>query len=358
MMETTTYGNLSQMTTSTFDLTTAVDPRYYRYLPVPLPEVMRYLFISLCVFGFIFGSFGNILVFLAIVKFRKLRTTANAFLASLAVADFGQCIFVLPILATGLISLETIITNDILCRLFYHTTFTFSPVSIQHLILIAANRYTLINKTARTYVKLFNKRTITVLITSIWCGNTLLNLLVAFSSYGTVRFFGTDFCYVDQQNTIGVLFWVLTLLYTFLSCFIIIPVFYVLTFRTVHKSQVRVRQEQSAIDAPSLVAIISNHPSVSRNKQTTGGQRQQRKLLSASEVKLTKVNFFIFVTNVLFLSPLFFLLVINGGEVTHGKFVLIMLPIGMNSVTNPLVYCGFNRNFRGAFKALLRLQRS
>lgn len=349
-MELSTTINATELFTAA-SYGTTVNPRYYSYLPVPLPGFALYAFISLCFLGFVIGSIGNVLVIVAIAQTRKLRTTANAFLASLAVADVATCVIVLPILATALISLETIITSHVLCRLFYHTTLTFSPVSIQHLILIAANRYTLINKNPRIYVKIFNKRTISVFIACIWVINVLLNFGVAVTSYGARRFFGKDYCFLEQKNAIGTLYWLITLLYTFLSCFVIIPLFYILTFRTVHKSHVRVKQDHSMTDAPSI-ATVSVHPST---LQTAGGQRQPRRLLSSSEIKLTKVNFFIFITNVFFLSPLFFVLAINGGEITHGVFVLILFPIGMNSVTNPLVYCGFNRNFRQAFKAILKL---
>ncbi|KAJ8047478.1 5-hydroxytryptamine receptor 2B [Holothuria leucospilota] len=334
---------------STSVYVTTVDQEYRRYLPVPLPYAVTFLFIICCVVGFLVGSVGNILVILAIARKRRLRTTANAFLASLAVADFGTCILVLPILSVAFVSLESVITNQFACRFFYHTTFTFSPVSIQHLILIAANRFILINKSSRTYVKCFNKVSISAVIFLIWTLNISFNIAVAFSSYGTMTFFGKEYCYVSQKNTIGTLFWAITLLYTFISSFVIIPMFYIFTFHTVHKSHVRVSETPS-------VATVTFNPKLSKSKASaTGTQRKNRRLLSSSEVKLTKVNFFIFMTNVLFLSPMFFALAITGNDMTHGIFLLVLFPVGMNSVTNPLVYCGFNRNFRHAFKTLLKV---
>ncbi|XP_071851533.1 5-hydroxytryptamine receptor 2C-like [Apostichopus japonicus] len=307
--------------------------------------------------GFIFGSFGNVLVVLAITQNRKLRIVANSYLVSLAISNFGTCCLVLPLLAVAFASLETVISNSFLCRIFYQTSSTFTPVSIQHLILIAINRYVLVTKSRTVYHKLFNKRIITLQIAFVWIFNILLNLTVSVTSYGTERFFGKELCFYEENNFIAILYTVYTLIITFCSCFVIIPLFYVLTFRTVRKSHQRVRPNNPETSNVSVILVSTNplSSSAGQNNQTTGHQRQSCRQFSSYEIKLTKVNFFIFIRNVLFLSPLFFFLLIRGTELKHGELVLIFITVAMNSVTNPLVYCGFNKNFRRVFKHMLRL---
>ncbi|XP_071826998.1 5-hydroxytryptamine receptor 2B-like [Apostichopus japonicus] len=336
-----------------------LDPSFLHYLPLPIPPILKYFLIISCILGFIFGSFGNVLVVLAITQSRKLRIVANSYLASLAVSDFGSCCLVLPLLAVAFASLETVISNSFLCQLVYHTSRIFGPISIQHLILIACNRYVLVTKSRTVYEKLFNKRIITLEIAFIWIFNILIYLAVSVTSYGTEHFFGKDFCFFEKNNLFRSSYRVYGLIITFVSCFVIIPLFYVLTFRTVRKSRQRVRQHDPVRNTLSVILVSTNRSSSSssagQNNETTGNQRQSFRRFSSYEIKLTKVNFFIFITNVLFLSPLFFSLLIGGTELMHGEIVLILFSVTMNSVTNPLVYCGLNQNFRQVFKQMLRL---
>jgi hypothetical protein len=66
------------------------DDVHFRWLLKLIPSVL--------VYGttFILGFFGNLLVIIAILRFKKLQSVTNIFLISLATADFLLIIFCVP----------------------------------------------------------------------------------------------------------------------------------------------------------------------------------------------------------------------------------------------------------------------
>lgn len=351
------FRNISTEAT-VFAFSSTVNPGYLLYLPLPLVPFVKYLIILSCVLGFFIGSCGNVLVIFAISSNKNLKITPNSFLASLAVADFFTCSIVLPLITVGFASLEIITTNPFLCRLFYLSSVTFSSVSIQHLILIAGSRYILVTKDRSVYLKTFNKHTVTSAITLIWTFNLSLNIAVSVTSFGTERFYGKDFCYFEENNLLGKVHKSITSLVTFLSCFVIVPTLYVTIFRRVRKSRLRIAEHygRTRLAVSETPAPSSVSQSVVRQTSDSNGNNQRHLFcpLSSYEIRLTKVNFFVFLTNVFFLSPVFFFILIRGRELLHGELLVILFLVAMNSVTNPLIYCCFNKHFRKVFKQILR----
>ncbi len=129
----------------------------------------------------LFGSFGNCITLLAILKNKDLQTLPNYYIFNLSLSDLGLCIIVLPI---SIVTLHIPISGWT-CEALAFLGFIFSMMSVLNLGLIAFNRYILICHSYEFYLKIFAKRNVIISIIGQW---VFLPTLCSFPLFGYGKF--------------------------------------------------------------------------------------------------------------------------------------------------------------------------
>ncbi len=197
-----------------------------------------------------FGSFGNIVTIIAIIRYKDLHSQANYYVLSLAVADLGVSIVITPA------ALVTLTHNvpDAMCKILAFLVFLFLHMSVVSLGSIAFNRYVLICRSFGVYTKLFTSRKVFITIVVQWIIQILFCALplVGFGSYGFNPF--TGICILTMENHYSVYFLVLSDIIVMYPSMILTLAFYIAVFKKFIQSQ------------------RSVHANISENKSSTKGQ--------------------------------------------------------------------------------------
>lgn len=94
----------------------------------------------------IFGLAGNILVCVAIIRFRHLRTVTNFLLVSLAVADSAVCLIVMPLAAFQEINGGKWLLGKAVCDIWVGLDVLMSTASIWNLYAVSIDRYLAVSR--------------------------------------------------------------------------------------------------------------------------------------------------------------------------------------------------------------------
>jgi hypothetical protein len=87
------------------------------------------------------GVLGNVLILLALITQRSLRSLHHLYVGSLAVADLIIMAYIVPLWLADLASGHPVLVNQLHCQLNAFMTFTCAFASLYTLVLISANRY-------------------------------------------------------------------------------------------------------------------------------------------------------------------------------------------------------------------------
>ncbi|KAJ8025072.1 G-protein coupled receptor moody [Holothuria leucospilota] len=133
-----------------------------------VPDKTHRIIVGLVLFlASIVGLVGNALVILAVIASKKLRTSTNAFVVNLAVADFLASTF-LPFLSLSLLLDGDPPIPHWLCGIAITYLYLCLACSVYTLASIAVNRLFLITKPVNVYRRLFQLKVLVVWITCIW----------------------------------------------------------------------------------------------------------------------------------------------------------------------------------------------
>ena len=136
---------------------------------------------------FIVGSLGNIAVIGAVTVYHKLRVMANVFIVNLAVADLLITGVVSPLAIIGILTNGSIFrTSRVLCEIFVVICTISCISSINSITLVAINRYLCICH-QRSYLKVFNRKTIAFILASSWIGACTSRIPTLMDSYYETR---------------------------------------------------------------------------------------------------------------------------------------------------------------------------
>ncbi|KAJ8025119.1 G-protein coupled receptor moody [Holothuria leucospilota] len=133
-----------------------------------VPDKIHRIVVAVILFlASILGTAGNALVVLAVVVSKKLRTSTNAFVVNLAVADFLASAS-LPFLSLSLILESDPPLPHVLCGIVATLIYVSVACSVYTLASIAINRLFLVTKPVNVYRRLFRLKVLVVWITCIW----------------------------------------------------------------------------------------------------------------------------------------------------------------------------------------------
>ncbi len=276
--------------------------------------------------------FLNLLVIISVSHFKKLHTSTNLLILSLAVADLLIGLVVMPIEAIKLI--ETCwYFGDTYCGLFTIILGLLLSVSISTLVLIAVDRYMAVCHPLQYPHKITTAKT---LIRICVCWFFCLSYNISFATSN--RYFGTsqktDICYGECYFTINYS-WKLTDMFMFFifPCTLIITL-YVRIFYVAHK---QVKVINSLVKFGQLV----KEGSVKRK--------------SESKAALT-LGIIVTVYLVCFIPYYIFILFAKTTTISSVAITFLVWTVYVNSSLNPVIYALFYSWFKISVKYTLNLK--
>ncbi|XP_077992849.1 histamine H2 receptor-like [Glandiceps talaboti] len=279
---------------------------------------------------------GNILVCLAAVVNRKLRTVTNFFVVSLAVADLLVGLLVLPFSATYEIKREWPF-GVILCNIWISMDVLLCTVSILNLFAISLDRYIAITRPMR-YPLIMTTGRASVTLVLIWSISFLVSFLPIHMGWNTSdgriqNIDSPEKCDFDVSNRTYVL---IDGLGTFFIPLFIMLFTYFRIFR-IAREQVKRICTQTKVEC----------------------QNHQMRSHDVDEHKATKTLAVVLGAFTICWVPYFILFILRAfiydadEEVNYDLYSVFLWMGYFNSTLNPSVYTVLNHEFRTAFKDIL-----
>ena len=134
----------------------------------------------------VFGVCGNLLVIIAILRFKRLRRVVNSYLIlNLAVSDFLTASLLMSYHLATVLNLSIIADNGLLCKVGGILSYPFYISSTVTLVMLAIERHIAVSDPLR-YISRVTARTISLMIGYSWFQSVLFVVLFAF--LGNIEF--------------------------------------------------------------------------------------------------------------------------------------------------------------------------
>ncbi|XP_052101986.1 octopamine receptor beta-2R-like [Mytilus californianus] len=293
---------------------------------------------------------GNLLVIGSVVKFERLRSrVTNYFIVSLAFADILVAVLVMPFNASMEIS-EKWIFGSFMCDVFNSNDVLFSTSSILHICCISMDRYIAIMKPLKYERKMTKFRALSMIAVT-WIASLLISYIPIHSQLYT-----THKNALVLKNNPNACTFVVNRLYAIISssvsfwipCTIMVFV-YIRIF-------IEARKQEKHIRSASVCSNKSNALYPNRSSRDISDRKTMKR-----EHKAAKTLGIIMGVFILCFFPFFswYLITSMCKDLCPYPPILgkILFWIGYsNSCLNPIIYAYYNREFRQAFKRLLKMK--
>ncbi|XP_072046260.1 beta-1 adrenergic receptor-like [Amphiura filiformis] len=313
----------------------------------------RQLAAAILIILFIITMIGNILVLLSVLLSKKLRTSTNAFVVNLSVADLlgglSLALYSISVLS-GYRSL-----SDSLCKLNAFISLLGFGCSVYTLPFIAFNRFILITKPT-TYRWLYTSKKITVMLAVTWLVPFFVALLPIVSHFGEFGFDATySVCTVTSSGRkIETIFIFVNLAMFYPFQLLIIFACYGLILRHIQNHGRKITACDSRGAATATVSTSTDSASRHRSRRENGLQKRLHK----RQISVTKNSFYIVCAFFICITPFNVsrtcLNNTSGGIVYEFVFYSFILYVA-NSCLNPFFYAR-NPDFRKVFRCIICLK--
>jgi len=299
--------------------------------------------------------FGNILVVTAVMRFERLRgAITNYFIVSLACADFLVAILVMPFNASIEISGKWQF-GRFMCDIFNSNDVLFSTASILHLCCISMDRYIAIMHPFKYESKMTRFR-VFVMIAITWVSSILISYIPIQSHWYTTKdtlqemadkpedcLFIVNKIYALVSSSIS--FWI--------PCTIMVFV-YLKIYMEARRQETQIKQCGYHIKCQRSSELNSLNDDQSERRNERKRMRREHKA-----AKTLGVIMGAFVLCFLPFFSWYLVTTLCGDSCPYPPLLGSMLFwLGyFNSCLNPIIYAYFNRDFRSAFKKLLRIHK-
>ena len=300
--------------------------------------------------------FGNLLVILAVIKFERLRAITNYFIVSLAFADLLVAILVMPFNASIEISGKWIF-GRVMCDIYNSNDVLFSTASILHICCISMDRYIAIIHPLQYESKMTGFR-VAIMLSVTWVSSILISYIPIHSQLYTTE----DTLNIMEEQPSDCLF-VVNRIYAVVSssvsfwipCTIMVFV-YIKIFIEARKQELQIKSTgyytSGHHSSYNHCLPVTNDPTERRNER----KRMKREHKAAKTLGIIMGAF------VMCFLPFFswYLITTLCGDSCPYPPILgsVLFWLGyLNSCLNPVIYAYFNRDFRSAFRRLLKLDK-
>lgn len=134
----------------------------------------------------VFGVCGNLLVIIAILRFKRLRRAVNSYLIlNLAVSDFLTASMQMPYHLATVLDLSIIADDGLLCKVGGILSYPFYICSTVTLVMLAIERHIAVSDPLR-YMSRVTGRTVAIMIVFSWFQGVIF--VVLFSSLANIEF--------------------------------------------------------------------------------------------------------------------------------------------------------------------------
>ncbi|XP_075680393.1 QRFP-like peptide receptor isoform X1 [Dermatophagoides pteronyssinus] len=303
----------------------------------------EYFKITIYIIAIIASIFGNSAVVLSVLMKRSLRVTVNLYLANLAVADILICICCMWVHLINHLTAPTYVLGPFFCKINSFAQMTCLTSSVLSLSAIACDRYMAIMYPLRTRV---TKQRTGIVITCIWIVSLIISIPFYYSRrYETVK-------WVDYTQTTCMEDWPYTMTYSENDgvCYkkhTMKTFYYTLVTTTLFFVPVLIMI--TAYSAIILILWGNRLPGEANESNLRHQKKSKRKV-----IKMVVVVLLVFVICWLPLQliVLYSIYFHSSNEMLpswFGNLIFYSYFIAYsNSVFNPIIYGGFNRNFRDA----------
>ena len=301
--------------------------------------------------------FGNLLVIISVFRFERLRIIANSFIVSLAFADLVVAALVMPFNAIQELAGQWVF-GRIMCDIFNANDVLFSTASLVHLCCISMDRYIAIMDPYH-YESRITKKIVALMLTLTWTVSSLISHIPIHLGWYTTEKqkdlleTNTHVCTFKVNKVYAVIsssisFWI--------PAFIMVFV-YAKIYKEARKQEKQI-MKLTKIPNPSSEQLNNNKRNGGSNLNNSRIQQDRKKL--KREHKAAKTLGIIMGGFLCCWLPFFIWYVAStmGGFSTPDVVVSTLFWVGyFNSALNPIIYAFFNRDFRNAFRRLLRCHR-
>ncbi len=307
---------------------------------IEIPKLQAYLYASFLLIQLLLSVVGNILVCLAIVRFRHLRTLTNTFIFSLAVTDLLTPFVRVLYIAVSMFEAKWIF-GCVWCKLSSVLGVLLCASSIMHLCAISIERFIVIKWPLRHH-QWISKPRVAFVITNIWIVALLLSL---FPYFGFVEHsFSLELLDCEISWTHKPEMALVLALFFFFFPFLVMSVTYYYIFKEVHLLSRRI----------STVRIAD--PPVVPNRRTSFGLKMRMNHIVRQELKAVKTIVVVIGAFFILWIPFFTVTAVRAyepGKVSGAVQRLAFALAYSNSSCNWIIYSVMNREIREAFKVML-----
>lgn len=311
------------------------------------------------------GSAGNVLVILAIVHKRRLRTIPNYFLFNLAVCDLLNCSLAIPLRLV-----EGFQPGSIPCSVVIALTVLFDGLSRLNIIFISIDRFIAI-KYPLGYSLLMTHKNATALITSGWLIMVVFSILPVMgvgSAPTEILSNNQGLCFFSTNLSKAYL-----LVFRIALCLLPLILATLINFfllKTSHRQMRVIHDQQANIESGTVennsleISATNTNVTFSTNGEGTSSlkvRHYKRKILALRQRRVVKMVIILVGLFIILVLPITLIDLVSAfGESGVPPLVakLAVCMIYTNTTVNVFVYAGFIGEFRRAFILLIRAGRA
>ena len=300
--------------------------------PPFLDNETRYILSALLAFFPILTAGGNALIVVAVFTHKRLQTITNAFVVSLAIADFMVALLVMPIGIYQQYNNKQWELGATLCKLTTSLDVMFTTTSIMHLSCLAIDRYLAI---CRPFLhERLNNYIIGLMLACCWVTPIFISFIPIMNDWNLIGIEDLHKCMFPDDKTCGFI-----VNQTFSIICSTIAFYIPAIFLIISNVKIFLTARKQAQHIHSLEAHLHKHKKGKLKRETKAA-----KTIGIIMGCFCVCWFPFFIMNII--DPLI------GYKIPYEIFTTAVWLGYVNSMLNPFLYYNFNRAYKTAFKRL------